>query len=959
MRTRTATLIGLFVAAYACSPDRLTTPAGDVIRLSGNRAAIEPPLSALEVAFGPEAFIRHSGQPDQYSRTIDLSHFEGPFILRVSNGDADGRNRVRSGELRVNDERILGQAEFAHFETELVRQYVNDISNLKVTLNGQPNTFLTIRIEGHPRRWRVCPGETVFRTYRTVQEAVTAADAGATIWVCDGIHDAAATVSKPLTIRSEHSGAATLRETNAPKPALLIDGVPNGTVRIADIGISVRQSAVIATGTWDKIEVDSVTFSGQTPTIGTSITTFTSTVAGARLEVLRSTFKGHVIGVFGTAAEVNVRNSTFEGVDRGVIYSFPASAPATGGTGRAENNHFTKCGLFGCIRILGRGGVTVAGNTLDLSTGTDIRQAIAISPGANTPQLPIILEDNEIIGGPRPSAATDFNAWPLRRGIQIQTNVLNQPSTVTVRRNRISNTGIGLDILGGNASNVQASDNVITNNFQAVSRNGNSAITFQRNNVLETIRYFGDFNSTASRDYKCNWWGSPTGPVNPNGAPPASIYTPWALQPIAGTTNPCPAPPLILAQVCSVTASGDPVTFPTVAAAYAAVETGGTIVVCDGTHSVRDVQISKSITIRAKGPGKPTLDALGARTNFYIRDVVGGPVLLQGLKLKGTWLVTSSSNDGYGANVNIEGSYSSITIEDSEFLPSGQDVAYEMPGPGQNALSYNSGVRMLNPTGNGITVRNNVFTGGDIGVGGSAANIRVEGNTFTKQSNGAVQIGGPGTSAVVSNNEVSQCGTAWCFAFFGASQVTVTGNRITVDMTRQTRRAIVVDVPVATVTGNSIRGTGGSKNSLDHTTWPIQNSGIAVHVTNVYQSALTSRAVVSRNTISGAFSAMDFAAFSSTFYLNAEARENIVSDVASPYTASATPGMVTLKVNRNDFNSYAFGNMGARFASVDARCNWWGQVSGPLASFFSTDPQTTFDPWATQPIAEHPEISCA
>lgn len=970
MSKRSNALVIIFAVLYACAPDTPTGPPA-VENAKGRAAATEPPAGPVVTAYGPEKFTRHPGAPDKYSRTINLSRFEGPFTLRITNGSPSGDNRVKNGEVAVNGETVLTKKDVFNLTGEFVRTYVGGITALEVTLYDAPDAFLTISIEAHERRWRVCPDENFYRTYGTVQEAVAAADPGATIWVCDGTHDAAAVVNKPLTIRSEHSGGATLRDTlvwsatqvtpnaGGTQPVFWVDGISSGTFRIADINFQLRQSAINTTGTWDRVEMDSVNITALDSAHVFAVRSFPSTVAGARFDVKHTTFSHLSNGVFAFGGIVNVSNSRFTGLGRPVIYGEKFTEPMTGALGLVDHNVFNGCGPQGCVRIDGRGGVTIASNTLAPEVGGPSSVAILVfSQQLNLPTLTTILEDNDITG-PAPLDRATQLSWALQGGVQYLTSA-PVPSSLVIRGNRISNVARGIATNTLNGSTLEAHDNIITNTFEGVRRQGNGPIIFTRNDVTNSVRSFGDFfgstSGPSSRDYKCNWWGSANGPVGVEGAPapPSSIFAPWATAPIAGTSITCDpvSPSLVVA--CETAASGGPITVPTVQAAYNLVSTGGTVLICDGTHSVQDVRISKAVTIRAQGPGKPMLDAGGKRMNLDIRDVVGGPVVIRGLRMRGTWLVTSPLN-GYGANINIEGTYDAITIEDSEFYPSGQPVAYEVPGPGQPAFSYNSGVSAGPATGNEIIVRNSTFSGGDMGVRSGGSNLRIEGNTFRTQSNAAIAGGGRGT-AIITNNDISECGTARCIAIFGQSDITVSNNRLIVDFTRQTAKAIVVDAPRVQVLANTITGIGGSRTGLDASTFPIKQSGIEAHVADHAQNTGTAYATVAGNHISGAYSGMDFVVINPGA-LSAVAHDNVVSSIASPFSVGGIPGSISLTMTRNDFTSYAVSYLGQVFTPVDLRCNWWGRTAGP-AGIVPAYIQVSAQPWSIQPIAGRPEVVC-
>lgn len=402
-----------------------------------------------------------------------------------------------------------------------------------------------------------------------------------------------------------------------------------------------------------------------------------------------------------------------------------------------------------------------------------------------------------------------------------------------------------------------------------------------------------------------------------------------------------------------------PRTYLTVAEAVAAAEGGEFIRICDGTHIVQDVRINKALTIVAEGPGKPMLDADGARSNFDIRDVVGGDVVLRGLQFRGTWMSTNEApRPGFGANVNIERSYSRITIEGSDFFPSGQFVAYQMPQPGQPGLSHNSGIWVWDATGNGITIRNNTFTGGDVGVGGAGTDLLIQSNTFRAQSNAAVNRGLAAGTTIIDDNEIADCGTAWCIVADDNGSI-ITRNRIRVEAPRQTHQAILLNTPEATVSENVIEGVGGARIGADKSSYPI-TYGIAAY--SARRSTVTVYRIT-KNAVSGTYSGIDFASIVQIGGgpVDAVATDNIVHDVATPFSGSGGSGMITARLNRNDFSSYAVGTdpefQGSSFQTVELTCNWWGQPSGP-SGYFPATWVGTVHPVATEPIAGRSHVKC-
>lgn len=543
-----AALTGLTVA---CNPEAIVSSSPAVVaavpRASLAGAPLqEPPQEPLQSAFS-RTFVRHAGRPDMYTEALDLSRLEGDFVLTVTSGDGSGGDRVRAGSLKVDDVELLSPASFSGSTTTFVFTLEDAPAKLEVVLLGPPGSSLRVDIQGHPRRWRVCPGESFYRTYATVQAAVAAADPGATIWVCDGTHYAAAVVNKALTIRPEHSGAATLRDTLAwttgqpvnggPAPVFRVSGLTSGTFRVVDFRFVLRQSALSAFGIWTRIEMDSVTISSIDSAHTFAVRTSPGN-AGSQLDLMRSSITGVAMGVSAAGGTVNVSESAFAGTGQGVLISTQ---------GRVDNSTFSSCNVW-CVGVMGTGGVTVSGNTLAIPAGPRVGAAIQVQVGGPQPgpQLPTRIENNEITGV---ASATPHQpgSWVLERGVGVFTAQGSAPGSITIIGNRVSGVSAAIAVYSINGTVVDAHDNVIKDVFTGLRGDGNpmnpapinSVIDFRRNDVTNAVRAFGPWAGLVTLDATCNWWGSAAGPQNMAWPGPLSpsVYTPWATEPIAGRSS--------------------------------------------------------------------------------------------------------------------------------------------------------------------------------------------------------------------------------------------------------------------------------------------------------------------------------------------------------------------------------------------------------------------------------------
>ena len=958
--------VGALILGFGCNRDA-TAPQLTPSPLLRSESAAVP---TLERFYGPEQFARTRGASDEFTRNISTLRFEAPFVLHVRKVVSDAA-RGAFAAVSLDGKVLLTESDFARQTEWAIPVTPAQAAVLGVTLRGAPGSLIEVWMEGKRSDPVFCPDGPP-GTYPTLPEAIADARSNGTVLVCDGEHAVdVVRIRKPITLRSQNPAGATLIDVDpnpgfqSGRPALFIDSVPTGLVRIADLNFVVRGRAILIAGLFDQVAIDSVQFSGLN--LATSFGVYVASPGGAsaKVEITRSRFASLQTGVFPTrAVETNVSHSTFENIGGGSITYSGAmiNSVRSSSFGRAEHNTFARCSVAGCVRIVGPPGereVVIAHNRMTRPTGPTQSAVIFVSRISGVPIVPgapIIIENNETSGAVLGTGPSSHHQewWSVGNFVNNTGGAGGNP--VIIRNNRVTDHYVGVSA----SAPVTVHDNHFVSGHRAIMQFNNAvAVDFQRNDVYFEMSIYRAQDGGNVGNYRCNWWGSSSGPAHPTQNVPASAYTPWATQPIAGTSVPCdgtgaPTPPPSVVRVCSIPLAGGPPTFPTVLAAYGAVITGGTILICDGTHVVQDVRIGKAITIRGEGPGKPMLDAQGVRSNFDIRDVAGGAVVLRGLQLKGTWVSTHEfPRQGYGANVAISGSYATITVDESDFYPSGPPT----PPADLQYRSANSGVWIWDAFGNGVVVRNSTFTGGDIGVGGSGTSLVVESNVFRGQLNGAVNRGPRGGATVVQDNEILDCGPEWCIIAqaLDALPITVRRNRITLDGPVQTRSAILFGAREATAIGNVITGIGGAR--IDRSTFPIRY-GIAAHTA----STEATNYLITENTISGAYSGIDFASSTNvgSGFVFAEAKDNRITGVFTPFSGSGGIGFVSVKLHRNDFTSHDVADPdipGENFRSLELSCNWWGSASGPTG-YLPPQWATLVQPVATEPIAGQINVSC-
>ena len=806
-------------------------------------------------------------------------------------------------------------------------------------------------VDPMPRYARYCPTQT-HRTasYADLDSAIAHAPESNIVLVCDGnwpTNDA--NINKPVTIRSEHTGGATLSQpaTAAANDAVLrVSGVQAGAVRIADLHLHFTGYGILALGTYDQVTVDSVSFTGAGATVTASANTGleleASSVPSAHVTLVRSSFTQSYFGaVQNQPVAFNTYDSHFAEIGKGgvVLFSTPSTIEGHSVAGSVMEkadvvgNVFLNVGMgnWGPIMIESAGDNLIQNNQMSSTGSTNAIEAIWIGrPGviaANT--RPVRVRDNVISGhAPAGDSALPPN-WGFRAGVRVVGGIPGLADSII--NNSISGAFFGLDVFA--PAELAATGNTFTDNYIGVRKNGTGAVAINRNDftayklpmVASGTTAFSGIPQFANGAIACNWWGNANGPhpistaVNPGG------YLPYATQPIARTAVACvsnSAAPSVV-RVCTTAASSGPPTVPTLEQAMQYVAPGGTVKICDGTYTAYNVSLNaKAMTIEGEGPGIPTLDAAGNGSVFYMNSPIpiATSVILRRLRLQ-----NATSND-----IGVGGNYGSILVDHVEFHPS-----HGTP-TGTSTYAYNAGVGVFSATGAGVTVQNSTFDGGDFGISmNNATNVVVVNNGFANQLNSSIN-GGGGGSLVASNNTIANCGPGWCISVFNfghTGSFTITNNTLNLDALHPVQNAINVHHATADISGNLITGTGGSRSPTDSKTWPMSN---AILVSD------SSTATVNGNRITGAYTGLSMINGTS-----GSGSDNVVSVVArglSLYNAG------NVSVSRSDFTSYETALTGSTVSAALARCNWWGSTDGP------SNPQVggnsrAYTPWAFAPIA--------
>ena len=529
---RRAAVVVLALGLVACT-DPVTPPRDASLSRTASGAS-----TVTLVAFFNQQFVRTTGAPNQYSVAISTAGYQAPFEIHIRNGSAAGTNRVSSAWVTLDGTQLLGPSDFSQQASEWsFPATLGAVALLDVKVASKPGSYLEITISGTPAAALFCPAGGP-GAYLDLPSAVAATDSGGTILVCDGFWEVNQdTIDKPLTLRSQNPGGATLSDTNAGPlgqggiPGIVVDGYAAGTVRFVDLSFSVRSRMIIADGTFDRIEVDSTTWLGTDPT-AFMFEPFSSTVATAFVEVKNSRFDGGSVAVFPVrGVEANVHHNLFENQRiSGVIHSGNGLGGTSFAHGRVEDNVFRNCGPDVCVRSFARD-IVIARNRIEVPTGVSrlfggiqlTRQTI------NAPSLTtVVIEDNEIIGGALPGAPSAPTSWTIQAGIRVSAGSPFTP--FLIRRNAITDAHTHF-IVQPNIP-LTATDNTAIGGFFAIS-NASAVSVYNRNDFVGLGASFPNVGITPAANIRCNWWGSAAGPVAPPIALPPAVYTPFSTAPIA------------------------------------------------------------------------------------------------------------------------------------------------------------------------------------------------------------------------------------------------------------------------------------------------------------------------------------------------------------------------------------------------------------------------------------------
>jgi hypothetical protein len=249
------------------------------------------------------------------------------------------------------------------------------------------------------------------------------------------------------------------------------------------------------------------------------------TIRGNRVEGTGIVGPQHVFaeGIVATGGTATVAENFVTGARRGIVRN-----DAQGGAVR--DNEVSPCGQ-NCITITNTVGQTVVrGNRLVAirERGTIIGILANAAAGSGT----VTIVENQVHGLEPPTNPADPSTFPLVAGIQAGAwppGGSGAPGAwVTVLNNHVRHATAAL--VAAHGGRLQGADNRVEDSHLGISARDHGVNTITRSDFE---RVHVSLSGDGTLAVPCNWWGSAAGPTATTAAP-ASAYSPWATQPIAG-----------------------------------------------------------------------------------------------------------------------------------------------------------------------------------------------------------------------------------------------------------------------------------------------------------------------------------------------------------------------------------------------------------------------------------------
>lgn len=146
---KTLLLLGLFfVLTFYNSADGLILPPDPLPESLRMSVYSPPPPQGGVLIWGPITFLRDREKPKTEQISIPISDPTGPFLLRLTNGTFEGRQRISSAVIKLNSQEVFRPSEFSQQVGELSRQVtlVSGENLLEARLRSAPGTFITFEL---------------------------------------------------------------------------------------------------------------------------------------------------------------------------------------------------------------------------------------------------------------------------------------------------------------------------------------------------------------------------------------------------------------------------------------------------------------------------------------------------------------------------------------------------------------------------------------------------------------------------------------------------------------------------------------------------------------------------------------------------------------------------------------------------------------------------------------------
>jgi len=416
---------------------------------------------------------------------------------------------------------------------------------------SSPDTFTAV---GAAPVVGLCPAGSVgnLATFTNFPDALAAVPPGGKIELCSGTFTAdSVEITKPVTIEAATDAVTPpVIQTNVDGAnGFAIDAVRSGTVafrRLSFTSTGTGVTSIAAFTTYDQVTVDTSTFTlgpGSQGVFGGS-----STVTGAKVVVMNSSFTGGDLGVYAsgdgdevgnpivaTAPHFDVLNSRFHD------FTFSGIQYQVGASGRISGNTVTACGFDGCIRSRFDNQIEISGNavTVDadrITFNRHIRWGIAADVTVGGSLLIVGNTVTGVGGGGDPSNPASYAIQFAGIGLgQISPGgTIVMLGDATVSRNIIVNADTGLS---AHDALITGTDNVITGTLVGIAGVSVTTTTSVSLNRSDVTSYVIPIAGDGLVDLTCNWWGTDAGPLNVPVGVLATVFTPFATTPIANNAG--------------------------------------------------------------------------------------------------------------------------------------------------------------------------------------------------------------------------------------------------------------------------------------------------------------------------------------------------------------------------------------------------------------------------------------